>query len=168
MLSNKQKTKTNKNDLEPVEDEEINLVNDGEINNELSDDEDDKNIKKDKLDDDEDEDNDEIEDDDDVNDALTEIEMNNIVEEIFVEPNDRITSNIITEFEFSKIIGIRATQIQDGSKIYVDIGNLTNPIEIARKEIFNNKCPLSIKRFIGIYDNKKLFEVWNVNELTKR
>ncbi len=131
------------------------------------------NIKKYNEDDDEndenDEDDEEEEDDDDENniiidnDDISKIIANksNIKIEYIVKPENRITSQYITLFELSQVVGKRATQISNGSKIYVNYKNLTNAIDIAKKEILEKKCPLAILRGIGL----DKYECWNVNEL---
>ena len=80
-----------------------------------------------------------------------------------VNSEDRITSNIITIYEITELIGIRSTQISQGSPIFTDVKNLTNPIEMAKKEILDNKCPLYIKRHIGL----DKYELWDPNTMIK-
>ena len=52
----------------------------------------------------------------------------------------------LTEFEKAKIIGIRAVQIQMGSPLFVDPGEVRDPILIAEKELLSGVLPLSIRR----------------------
>lgn len=80
-----------------------------------------------------------------------------------IKNEDKITSNIITIYEMTELIGIRATQISNNSPIFVEVEELTDPIEMAKKEIINNKCPLYIKRYIGL----DKYELWNPNEMIK-
>lgn len=80
-----------------------------------------------------------------------------------VNSEDRITSNIITIYEITELIGIRSTQISQGSPIFTDVKNITNPIEMAKKEILDNKCPLYIKRNIGL----DKYELWDPNTMVK-
>lgn len=78
-----------------------------------------------------------------------------------VNKNDRITSNIMTRFEWSEIIGIRACHIQNGGPIYTEIGLLKDPYMIAIKELQDRKCPLKIIRKVG-YNSE---EHWSCNEM---
>lgn len=80
-----------------------------------------------------------------------------------IKTDDKITSNILTIYEMSELIGIRATQISQGSPVFVDINYISDPIEMAKKEILNNKCPLYVKRYIGL----DRYELWNPNEMIK-
>lgn len=80
-----------------------------------------------------------------------------------VNSEDRITSNIITIYEITELIGVRSTQISQGSPIFTDVKNITNPIEMAKKEILDNKCPLYIKRNIGL----DKYELWDPNTMIK-
>lgn len=77
-------------------------------------------------------------------------------------PEDRITSEVMTKFEYAEIVSIRAKQIENGGDSYTDIGDLTDPIAIAKKEILDKRCPLDIRRMI----TDKIAERWHVNEMT--
>ena len=81
---------------------------------------------------------------------------------INIVPNHlRRTSDIITKYEYTEVISVRAKQIEKGSKIFIDIKNLSNPISIAKRELEEKKCPLSIRRMLT-YDSA---EIWTANEL---
>lgn len=87
---------------------------------------------------------------------------NEIHREIKVMPNKyRKSSEVITKFEFTDVVSNRAKQIEDGSKIFVDIKNETNPIKMAEMEIRMKSCPLSIRRMIS----GNIAEIWDVNEM---
>jgi DNA-directed RNA polymerase subunit K/omega len=110
----------------------------------------------------------EINTSDDINNSLTLfntkpiiIESSNITHEYIVDPKNRITSNYFTIYEYSQVIGYRAEQISNGSKIFIDYNNLTDSILIAKKELLAKKCPLSILRPIGL----DKYECWSANEL---
>ncbi len=83
---------------------------------------------------------------------------------IVVRPENRVTSDHMTFYEYTHVVGVRATHISNGSPIYTSIENLDNPIDIAKKEIRENKCPLSIKRRLG---STNMVEIWSVNEMVK-
>ena len=76
-------------------------------------------------------------------------------------PNMRITSEIMTLFEFSEVIGIRATQIEKGSPVFVDLTGLTDPRDMATKELLQRRCPLKIVRKINAHEQ----EEWSCNEM---
>jgi len=87
---------------------------------------------------------------------------NEIHREIKIVPNkSRKTSEVITKFEFTDVVSNRAKQIEDGSKIFVDIKNESNPIKMAEMEIRMKSCPLSIRRMIS----GNIAEIWEVNEM---
>lgn len=88
--------------------------------------------------------------------------VNETHQEIIIIPNEhRKTSEVITKFEYTDVISNRAKQIENGSKIFVDIGVEDNPIVMAEMEIKMKQCPLSIMRFIS----NNIAEIWNVNEM---
>lgn len=79
-----------------------------------------------------------------------------------VEKDKRITPNRMTKFEFTRIISIRTTQIENGDKIFIEYDKSMLPMEIAIKELINKKLNFTIKR--PLYGSGK-FEIWHCNEL---
>ena len=80
---------------------------------------------------------------------------------IIVPPQHRLTSEILTKFEYTEVVSQRAKQIENGSPIFVEIGDEMDPIKIAEMEIKQKKCPLSIRRM----QNNTIGEIWQVNEM---
>lgn len=83
--------------------------------------------------------------------------------QFIIKNNDKITSNILTIYEMTELIGIRATQIAQGAPVFIDITYISDPIEMAKKELINNRCPLYIKRYIGL----DRYELWDPNIMIK-
>ena len=97
---------------------------------------------------------------------------NNIIMEHtakIVEKNKRITSNILTKYEYVNIINTRAQQISSdveykkNPKIFIDISQLDasklhDSIYIATEEFKQYKIPFIITRFIGCTK----VEYWNL------
>ena len=52
-------------------------------------------------------------------------------------------------------------QISHGAALMVDAGGLTDPLEIARKELHAGKIPIVVRRYLpnGSYED------WNISEL---
>ena len=87
---------------------------------------------------------------------------NEIHKEIIIVPSQyRKTSEVITKFEFTDVTSNRAKQIENGSKIFVDIGDESDPVIMAEMEIKMKQCPLAIRRLIS----NNIAEVWDVNEM---
>lgn len=85
---------------------------------------------------------------------------------IVVKPENRRTRRSITKKEFARVLGIRTKLIALYAKVFTDVTNLTDPKLMALKEIKDRKCPISIRREIGINkENKKIVEIWSVNEM---
>jgi|SRR6476646_2266023 len=79
-----------------------------------------------------------------------------------ITPNDkRITSEIMTLAEYTRVLSERSKQIENGSDIFIDYGDEDNIQKIAIMEIQQKKCPLEITRRI----NKNIIEVWQVNDM---
>jgi DNA-directed RNA polymerase subunit K/omega len=89
--------------------------------------------------------------------------INNDLHKInIVTPNNyRQTSEIMTLAEYTRVISERASQIQNGSVIFIDIGNETDLIKIAKLEISLKKSPMKITRSI----TTNIVEIWEVNEM---
>lgn len=87
---------------------------------------------------------------------------NDINKEIIITPPEmRRTSEIMTIAEYTRVISERAKQIDNGSPIFCDIKREFDPIEIARLEIQQKRCPIKITRHI----TKFLVEEWDVNSM---
>ena len=82
----------------------------------------------------------------------------------FVRPEDRMTSEYITKYEYTRVLSIRAKQIEKDNVVQTDVTNITDPIEMAKKEVRDKRCPMSIERKI----NENLAELWHVNEMVVR
>jgi DNA-directed RNA polymerase subunit K/omega len=87
---------------------------------------------------------------------------NEIHKEIIIVPSEyRKTSEVITKFEFTSVTSNRGKQIENGSKIFVDIGDESDPIAMSELEIKMKQCPLAIRRMIS----NNIAEIWDVNEM---
>lgn len=54
--------------------------------------------------------------------------------------------NILTKYEHVRVLGTRATQLSMGAPPTVDIGDLSNAMDIAIKELKEGVLPLNIIR----------------------
>jgi RNA polymerase Rpb6. len=80
-----------------------------------------------------------------------------------VRPEERRTSHILSMYEATHIIATRAAQIESGSTCFADnIKGIIDPIEMAKAELLQRKCPLLIRRKVG---NDKI-ELWSPNDMT--
>jgi len=82
---------------------------------------------------------------------------------LIITGNDRVTSEIMTIYEYTELISNRASHIINGGKLYTNVDNLQDAISMAEKELHDNKCPLSILRQVS----KIEYELWDANELVK-
>jgi DNA-directed RNA polymerase I, II, and III subunit RPABC2 len=87
------------------------------------------------------------------------------VRTVYVRPKDRITSEVMTKFEYAESVSIRAKQLEDGDQPFTDVGDLSDPIEMAKKEIADKKCPLSVVRNRTTEGDTTIAELWQVNEM---
>ena len=84
------------------------------------------------------------------------------------DTNDKIidenhtTIPIMTRYEKAKILGIRASQINSGADIFIDIpSNIIDGITIARMELEKKAIPFIIRR--NLPNGKS--EYWNIEDL---
>ena len=76
--------------------------------------------------------------------------------------SNHTTMPIMTRYEKAKIIGLRATQINAGSEILIDIpDNIIDGITIAKMELEQKKIPFIVRRPLP---NGKS-EYWDINDL---
>ncbi|KAF1951763.1 RNA polymerase Rpb6 [Byssothecium circinans] len=78
-----------------------------------------------------------------------------------IEPADRKTTPYLTKYEKARILGTRALQISGNAPVLIDVEGMTDPLEIALKELKEKKIPLVIRRYLpdGFYED------WTVEEL---
>jgi DNA-directed RNA polymerase I, II, and III subunit RPABC2 len=77
------------------------------------------------------------------------------------DPNHK-TYPYITRYEMTKIIGVRANQLSQGAKPYIDVPKyVTNVCDIARLEYEQKRLPFIIKR--PLPDGR--FEYWRITDL---
>lgn len=92
-------------------------------------------------------------------DKLTNIvrDKNNYIQDI-----NHTTVPILSKYEKTKVIGLRAKQINNGAKPFITIDeNIIDGYIIAEKELYQKKIPFIIKRPISY--NK--FEYWKLEDL---
>jgi len=157
--------------MSDIEDDISDIEDIDYIDAEFNDDED--GVKKNEDSDNEDE---TYNDDDDIDEGILkkqfEIDKEDIEEEdndlVYVVPsNERTTSEKLSEYEVAELINVRAVNISNGGTIYTDVKNLIDPIEMAKKELIDRRCPLYIKRQIGCNERGVLFiEKWSPNEMS--
>lgn len=79
-----------------------------------------------------------------------------------VESKERISSGYMTKYERARILGTRAMQIGRNAPVFVELqSHETDPLQIAEKELRENKLPLIIRRYMpdGTYED------WPVRDL---
>ncbi len=81
---------------------------------------------------------------------------------VWINANDRRTSEIMSKFEYTEVISIRAKQIENGGQCFTTVENISDPLDKAKKEIRDKKCPLDIIRAI----TDTIYERWHVNEMS--
>ena len=73
-----------------------------------------------------------------------------------------VTEPILTKYEYTKILGMRAQQIANNSEPLIKVTkDLDNPVAIAKEEIRQRKSPIILKRKIGVDQ----FEYWKLEDL---
>lgn len=92
----------------------------------------------------------------DYNDPDTEITI-----EKRIPDNERTTIPRLTKYERVRILGTRAKQISDGSKIFIKSNKVKNAMDIAELELEHKVIPLKIKRPLP----NGQYEIWSIKEL---
>lgn len=81
--------------------------------------------------------------------------------DVVVPKDKRITSEIMTHAEYTRVVSERAKQIENNAPIFIILKNEHDPIKIAEAEIRQKKCPLKIVRYL----TKNIKEEWKVNDM---
>jgi DNA-directed RNA polymerase subunit K/omega len=92
-----------------------------------------------------------------------------IREVLVVSAADRITSDIMSLFEFTEALSIRTAQIAKFNNPMVDPGGLRDPRQIAIRELMARKTPYVLRRPVGyrVVDGvtRELVEDWDPNTM---
>jgi len=116
-------------------------------------------------------------DDYDVLTLKTDDQIRNFVDDTVTLENFRVHSNPetartrkqLTKYELTRIIGVRAQQIESGAKPLVDIGDERDPIKIAKMELDAKVIPILIRRYIpGKDPHAPATEIVSPNNLIRR
>lgn len=68
----------------------------------------------------------------------------------YIIPEDKHdTENRLTSFELAAVLSARVSLIAKYSKVLTDVGDITNPMDMAMKEIIDGKTIMKIKRVTG-------------------
>ena len=78
-------------------------------------------------------------------------------------------TSYMTKYEKARILGTRALQISMNAPVMVDIGDLTDSLDIAEKELNECKIPFTVRRYLSdgsftdwiIEPNEKLRKIRN-------
>jgi hypothetical protein len=85
---------------------------------------------------------------------------------VVVPPDERVTSNALTQAEAARAIALRADAIEKGGLAYVEAGELSDAISIARKELYARRTPLTLERQVGRTPaGEAIIEIWAVREM---
>lgn len=85
---------------------------------------------------------------------------------VITEPTKRKSKNMLTRYEFVRIIGERVVQLTKGAKPLIKQSKLSDELsyqEIAIEELKTNMIPFKIRRFV-----KDHYEIWKIDELNKK
>lgn len=75
---------------------------------------------------------------------------------------NNISEPILTKYEYTKILGMRAQQLAMGAEALIDVTeDLNDVVLIAEEELRQRKTPIIIQRNIGV--NK--YEYWKIEDL---
>lgn len=89
--------------------------------------------------------------------------------EVLRAPKKRMTPEILSLYEQTELISVRASMIARTGTYFGDYPGASNEIEIARRELAARKCPLSIEREVGRrVDGDTVYvyiERWDPNEM---
>lgn len=108
-----------------------------------------------------------MDDDDNIDDLNQDEEVDNI--EIIapgqagggVPKSKRITTKYMTKYERARVLGTRALQIAMCAPIMVQWEGETDPLQIAMKELKQQKIPIIIRRYLPDHS----YEDWSIDEL---
>jgi hypothetical protein len=79
-----------------------------------------------------------------------------------VPDDERISSETICWNEATEAVGIRTSQIENGSPVLTNVDGFTDPNDMAVKEFYDRKSPLILEREMSCIGNVSIVEHWEV------
>eukprot|EP00802_Teleaulax_amphioxeia_P033969 Tamp_39648.p2 GENE.Tamp_39648~~Tamp_39648.p2 ORF type:complete len:120 (+),score=41.20 Tamp_39648:39-362(+) len=73
----------------------------------------------------------------------------------------RTTTPYMTKFERARVLGTRALQVSMNAPVLINVGNESDPLRIAMKELKEGRIPFIVRRYLP--DGS--FEDWPINDL---
>jgi len=99
----------------------------------------------------------------DIEDKNLTIDPNKWGKYTIVKKKDRITGKQMTKYEYCRIVGVRATQIEKGAPPLIEVPkHITDYEDIAKLELHHKLCPYLVRRPLPNY----LLEEWSIDEMT--
>lgn len=99
----------------------------------------------------------------------TEKELNSekdIARRIYVNPEDRITSNALDPKELARVLAITAELYTKNQISFTKLTNERNAEEVAIRMLLDRKCPLYLIRVMSENSTEIICEKWDVNLMT--
>jgi DNA-directed RNA polymerase I, II, and III subunit RPABC2 len=84
---------------------------------------------------------------------------------VLIPPYKFRTSDDLTKYEAVRLVSIRATHIDQGSPVYVEIKPGDSTIDIAVRELMEKRMPLYIERKISNVGGFRYVELRNPNRM---
>lgn len=83
-----------------------------------------------------------------------------------VPAEERVTDGRLHKTEAAYLVAMRAEQIAKYATCFTDGGGLRDPVALAFKELLDRRCPLVIRRQVGVGPGGELLvEDWSVREM---
>ena len=86
---------------------------------------------------------------------------------VIVKNEHRVTSQVLSVFEQTKILSIRINQLAAEGITMCDVTGLTDPSRIATRELMMRKTPVMLRRYVGYVNTESgkrhCYEDWNPN-----
>ena len=86
---------------------------------------------------------------------------------IVVADSKKITDNRLHKSESSNVLSMRSEQISKYGTNFINTDNIQDVFQIAIKELYARKCPLNLRRIVGIgLFGELIVEEWDINQMT--
>lgn len=86
--------------------------------------------------------------------------------EQYVEYDKRICPDVLSIYEFSRLISLTIKLLEKSTKIHVDASEMNmSTADIAFKRVIEKRVPFKIERRYMVSGNKTRIEIWKLNEL---
>lgn len=84
---------------------------------------------------------------------------------VLIPPEEHTSDDRLQRTEAAAVLAMRAEQIAKYATKFTEAPGQVDPYAIAYKELYDRRCPLRLRRVMGVQNGVTYVEEWNIREM---